>query len=204
MQPQVDQRLQVGAFFCGAVDGLSHALRVPHIGVVKRDVVVTHQHQARVLGQLGLHPTAQRLQPTHFVGKLVAPRRLPIREIRANDAHRFTVWASVGARDHARVLINKAGDVFDHVGCGGACDQRHTVVGLLAEPLCLVARFSQRGRRKLVIGHFQLLQGQHVNRGACGCLRRQPVEYLWQAHGQRVDVPGNEFHVKMPSGAFIC
>ena len=49
MQAQGDQGAQVVALLFGAVNLLAHAFWVPHIVVVKSDVVVAHQHQLRVL-----------------------------------------------------------------------------------------------------------------------------------------------------------
>ena len=71
MQPQRHQGAQVVALLVSAVNGVFQADGVPHIGVVKGDVVIAHQHQFGVGNQLGLDPVAQALEPVHLVVKFV-------------------------------------------------------------------------------------------------------------------------------------
>ena len=48
VQTQPHDGLEVQTFLFGAVNGFAHAFGVPHIGIVERDVEVTHQHQLLV------------------------------------------------------------------------------------------------------------------------------------------------------------
>ena len=183
-QAQRHQRTQLVTLFLRAVDRVLQAHRIPHVGVVKGDVVVTHQHQLGVHQQLGLDPVAQGLEPVHLVLKLLGARSLAVGEIRANHPH-----AVHRAGDHPRQLVAEAGDVFHHVDGFGCAEQGHAVVGLLAKPLRLVTGCRKGRMRKLVVGHLGLLQHQHINRVGC-----QPVQHLWQADRQGVHVPGGESH----------
>jgi hypothetical protein len=51
---------------------------VVDVAVFGGDVEVAHQHQLRVRGQLGAHPVAQRVEPAHLVGELVAVGACPL------------------------------------------------------------------------------------------------------------------------------
>ena len=56
VQAQVDQAIQVRTLFGRAVNGACQCHRVPHIQIVKGDVVVAHESQLRVLDHLLLYP----------------------------------------------------------------------------------------------------------------------------------------------------
>ena len=183
-QAQCDQCTQVVALFLGAVDGVAQAFGVPDISVVKGNVVVTHQHQPGVLCQFFLDPAAQGTEPLHLVLKLVAARLLPVGEVGANHPH-----AIDGAGDHTRHVIVKTGNVLDHIGRRCAREQGHAVVGFLPKPRGRVACSAKGIYRKLVVGEFEFLQGQHIDRMGC-----KPIQHLGKAHAQRVHVPGGKFH----------
>jgi hypothetical protein len=77
------------------------------------------------------------------------------------------------------------------MGC--LADQRHAVVGFLAEESHLITSGFNLGAWKFIVRGFGFLQGQYVD-GFIAGVRIQPVEHLRQAHGEGVDVPGGEFH----------
>ena len=163
---------------------LSPSLRLGYI-VAPRPLIAA----LRVLLQLLAHPFAQGVEPAHFVGELVAARRLSVGKVGADHAQRAQRRVLVSGRDDARHVVFKAWDVFDDRCTLALGDQGHTVVGFLAEPVGLPARFGKCGRREFVVGELELLQGQHIDR-----LGSQPVQHLRQAHGQRIDVPGGDLH----------
>ena len=174
VQAQAQQGAEVGALFVGAVDLAGPGHRVVHVSVFRGDIEVAQQHQLRVRRQFLRYPGAQRVQPAHLVGELVATRSLPVGEVAANHAH-----AGHRARDHARLLVGKARDVAHGVGSVHARQQRHAVVGLLPEPLRPVARRLDLRGRELVVRELGLLQHDGVHR-----VGGQPVQQLRQAHGQ--------------------
>ena len=159
----VEQGFEVGAFFICAVDGASQGHWVPHVQVVPSDVVVAHQHQLVVAGQFILDECLQSMKPVHFVNKLVAVGRLSIGEIRAHHPHTVD-----GGGDHTRHFVGKAWDVVHHLGDGMLGNQRHTVVGFLAEESHLVASRFNLGFGKFVVGGFGFLQSQHIHTAMLG------------------------------------
>ena len=175
------------------MNGAGQAHRIPHVQFVKGDVVVPQQNQMGVLLHFALDPSTQRLEPTHFVDKFVAVGCLTIGKIAANHAQLPARTIGVGGGNHARQLVFKARNVFHHRSAGLHRDQGHPVVGFLSKPLGLVTRIGERRQRKLVVTQFEFLQGQDVH-APFGFLRGQPVQHLRQAHGQRVDIPGGDFH----------
>mmetsp|Transcript_5519 Transcript_5519/g.13313 ORF Transcript_5519/g.13313 Transcript_5519/m.13313 type:complete len:260 (+) Transcript_5519:2398-3177(+) len=181
-QPKAEKLLELRAFLGGAMDLAGPGDRIVDVTVFGGDVEVSHQHQLLMRLQLRGEPAAQRVQPAHLVDELVAVRRLAVRKVAADDAH-----AAHGAGNHAGLLVHEARDVLDDGARRLTADQRHAVVGLLAEPLHLPARRAEVAGRELVIGQLGLLQHQGVDR-----MRGQPVEHLGQADGQGVDVPGGE------------
>ena len=184
------------------MDGAFQIHRVPHVVFVKGDVVVAHQHQVRVGGQLVLHPAAQGGEPLHLVLKLVASGLLPVGEVGAYHPHSRRVRRAArqrkGAGDHAGHVVLKPGDVLDDTAGRGAREKGHAVVGFLAEPLRLVADGLKRIGGKLVVGKLELLQCQNVHRRTRRLLIGQPVQHLRQAHAQRVHIPGSKFHSQIP------
>ena len=70
------------------VDAALQADRVVRVAVLRRDVKVAHQHQARVRGQLGAQPVVQGGEPAQFVGKFFAARLLPVDKIAIDHAQR--------------------------------------------------------------------------------------------------------------------
>ena len=76
-----------------------------------------------------------------------------------------------------------------HVAGRAARQQGDAVIGFLAEPLRAITRSLDLGVRKLVVGELGLLQHDGID-----WVLGQPGEQLRQAHGQRIDVPGGEFH----------
>ena len=174
MQTQCDQGPQVVAFFFGAVNRVFQAHRVPHVGVVKGDVVVAHQHQLGVLDQFLAHPVAQAFEPRHLVVKFVRARFLPVGKIGTDDAHAV----DRGADDPCHI-VGKPRNVLHHIGRRRARQQRDAVVGLLAETLCVVARLREGIKRKFVVSQLELLHHQHIHR-----VGLQPIQYLRQAHRQ--------------------
>ena len=156
---------------------------VVDIAVLGCDVVVAHQHESRVAREFVAHPVPQALQPAHLVDELFAVGRLAVRKVGADDAH-----ASHRACDHARLLVLQPRDVPHHFQRRLAADERHSVVGLLPEPLHLVPGRPHFSVRKLVVGKLGFLQHQHIHR-----VGLKPIQHLRQAHGERVDVPGGEF-----------
>ena len=171
------------------VNRLAQTLRVMGVAVVQSDVEVAHQHQARRALDLPGQPVAQAVQPLHFVGKLVAVRRLAVHKITIDQTQR-AVRCLYGGGDHARLFIGKTVYVFSDIVQRQAADDGHAVVGFLAEHRTVaVAGVLQGLQRKFFIWDFQLLQTQHIYR-----VGGQPVEHLRQPHGQRVDVPGGNFH----------
>ena len=161
------------ALFFGAVNLAFHANRVPHIGIVKGDVVVAHQHQLRVRGQFGAHPVTQAFEPAHLVLKLVAAGLLPVGKVARNHPH----IPHIGT-DHARHVVTETGNVAHHVGHRRARQQGNAVVGFLAKGVRVVAGLTQRLERELVIRHLQFLQSEHVDR-----IGLQPVQHLRQTYG---------------------
>jgi hypothetical protein len=146
-----------------------------------------------VLVQFCVKPGAQRVQPFHLVDELVAVGGLPVGKIGADHAHPLH-----RAGDHTGHVILKARDVAHHIARALPAQQGHAVVGFLAKKINLVARRFNGLARKLVIGGFGLLQNQGID-GLLGSLLLQPVQHLRQAHRQRVDVPGGEFHASTVS-----
>ena len=129
----------------------------------------------------------QRVQPAHLVDELVAVRCLAVRKVAADDAH-----ARHGSGDHARLLVGKAGDVLlDGLGGDFTADERDAVVGLLPEPLRLVASFEVRAPLAPGTCRRSTWSPARPGRPRVGC---QPFHDLRQAHGQRIDVPGGEVH----------
>ncbi len=185
MQAQRNQGIELVALFVGAMDLVAHALRVPDIGIVKSDVEVAHQHQMGVGDQFGAQPVAQALEPGQFVLELVAAGFLAIGEI---GTYHADAGVEVGA-DDARHVVRKTGNVAHDIGGRCLAEQRHAVVGFLAETDGLVAGFHQGGVREFVVAHFELLQRQHIDR-----VGSQPIQHLRQPHRERVDVPGGKFH----------
>ena len=184
VQTQGNQRTQVVALFFGAMDLLAHALWVPNVVVVEGDVVVTHEHQLRVLLQLIFYPGAQAFEPLHLVLKFVTARSLAVGEIGAYDSD-----AGNRAGDDAGHVVGKTRNIFHKLGRRRATEQRHAVVGFLTKPLGLVARRQKRVCGKLVVCQFGFLQDQYVY-----WVGLQPIEHLGQAHGQGVHIPGGELH----------
>jgi hypothetical protein len=78
VQAQPDQAAEVLALLRRAVDLAGPGHGVVDVAVLGGDVEVAHQHQARVRGQLGAQPLAQRVQPAHLVGELVAVGAWPL------------------------------------------------------------------------------------------------------------------------------
>ena len=158
--------------YVGAVDLAGHRDRIKDISILRRDVVVTHQHQAWMLGQFCAQPFAQRVQPGHLVAELLTARRLAVGEVRAHHAQ-----ISHRRGDHPCLRVVETGDVPDHIAGLATRQQGHTVVGLLAVPDAVPAGCSDFGVRKLVVGELGFLQHQHV-----GLVQRQPVEQLRQSN----------------------
>ncbi len=111
MQTQGDQGAQLVALLFGAVDGVLQSHRVPDVGVVKGNVVVTHQHQFGMFDQFLAQPVAQALEPAHLVFKFVGTWFLPIGEIGTDDTHAIHRGA-----DDAGHVVRKPRNVFHHVG----------------------------------------------------------------------------------------
>ena len=66
---------------------------------------------------------------------------------------------------------------------------RDAVVGSLSPRHGLITKLRQRLSRETVIGAFYFLQADNVR---LGCF--QPVDKLWQANRDRIDIPGRDFH----------
>ena len=168
---------------------LVQTLRVMRVAVVQSDVEVAHQHQARRALDFPRQPVTQAVQPLHFVGKLIAVWRLTVHKIAIDQAQR-AVRCLYGGGDHTRLFVGKTVYVFSDIVQRQAADDGHAVVGFLAEHRAMPVAGVVKGlQRKFFIWNFQLLQAQHFNR-----VGGQPVEHLRQPHGQRVDVPGGNFH----------
>ena len=165
-------------FFVGAMDGPGQCHRVPHIPVVNGDIEVTHEHQFVMAREFIFQPLLQRGQPSHFVNKLVAVRRLAIGEIRTDHAHTVD-----RAGDDTRHVIGKTGNVVHHVSDRVTRNQRHTVIGFLTEKRQVVSGGFNLCPRKFVVRGFGFLQCQYVDGLVAGvCV--QPIEHLRQAHGE--------------------
>ena len=180
----------MGALLGGAVDGFAQAFRIPHVQIVKSDVVVAQQHQLRKALQLGAQPGLHGFQPAHLVGKLVGAGGLTVGKIGVHHAQRLAVGGGIAAAEHARHVAVHAGNVAHHILRFFARDQRHAVVGLLAEELAVVAGIGDRLQRKLVIGQLGFLQRQNLHFRVGG----KPVQHLRQAHIEGVHVPGGDLH----------
>ena len=55
--------------------------------------------------------------------------------------------------------------------------------------MCAEAGLRKGLEGELVVGHFQFLQHQHIDR-----VGGEPVQHLGQAHTEGIDVPGGNFH----------
>ena len=177
------------AFGHRAVNLVFPADRVVDVAVGGRDVVVAHEHQVRVAGELVLDPGVERFEPGHLVDELVAVGRLAVGEVGSDDAHAAKRGMRHRGSDDARLLVGEPRDVAHRVDASLPAQQCHAVVGLLPEPLRLVAGRFDVGLRELVVRELGFLKHQGIDR-----VGRQPVKQLGQADGQGVDVPGGEFH----------
>ena len=165
-QTEVKQGLEVRTFFVGAVNGASQGDGIPHVQVVPRDVVVTHQHQFVVAGQFIFDKGLQGRQPRHFVNKFVAVGGLAVGEVRAHDTH--TIHRGCDDTGH---LVGETWDVVYHLGHRVFGNQRHTVVGFLTEEGHVVTSRFNLGFGKFVVSGFGFLQGQHIDAAVLGlCL----------------------------------
>ena len=179
-QADVEQALQGGPFLvrdqhlAGPGDG------VVHVAVIGRDIVVAHHGELRVLLRLFGQPVVQGGQPAQLVFILVGVDALAVRHVGADDAH-----AIDGGGQDALLRIFIARVVLDHVRDRQFRQDGHAVVGFLAAEDDLVAGSLDLGDGKLVVCQFSLLQAEYVDR-----IIREPLQYLRQAHFQRVDVPG--------------
>lgn len=168
--------------------------RIVHVLVVRRDIEIAEQRQPWMALQFFLEPRMQRVEPLQLVDELVGFRRLPVREIGADDAR-----AVDGYRDHALLRVVEAGDVAHHVGFVErqrvACENRHAVVGLLAREPAAVTGGSEVVAREFLVRQFQLLQAEHV-----GAVAREPVEDVLFAHVEGIHVPGGDFQGEVGFG----
>ena len=70
-----------------------------------------------------------------------------------------------------------------------AGNDRHAVIGLLTGPDSVVPDFGESFQRKMLVGQFQFLQTQHINR-----VVMQPGQHLLQTHPEGVHIPSSQFH----------
>jgi len=109
-QPLAAQRAEVGPLLGRAVDLAGPGHRVVDIAVFGRDVVVAHQHQARVARQFGGHEGLQCVQPGHLVGELLAARRLAVGKVGTDHPH-----AVHRGGNHPRLRVVEARQIAHHV-----------------------------------------------------------------------------------------
>ncbi|MNS46147.1 hypothetical protein D3C72_786320 [compost metagenome] len=188
-----DQRLE-GVAFLGRDQVLALPLgRIVHVAVFRGDVEIAEQRQLGVARHFLAQPAGDGLEPVELVDELVRIERLAVREVGADQAH-----IAVGGGHHALLGVLVAGDVAHHV-CGHrhgavAGDDRHAVVGLLARVDAMEAGRLEFGQRVLVVGQLEFLEAERVDGRAGGVLRGEPLQHLWQAHLEGIDVPAGDSH----------
>lgn len=158
--------------------------RVVYIPIIRRDVEITHNDQAGIVAQFAIKEPRDLGEPVQLVGIFLAADGLAIDHIQVGDAH----VANRGDED-APLRIVQPGQVGDDIMDLLFRQHRHAVVGLLTGESDLISQRLDRGTRELCILHLGFLDAEQV-----GPRRRAPLLYMRQAHIQRIDIPGGQYH----------
>jgi hypothetical protein len=129
-------------------------------------------------------PPGESIQPFELVNVLVAADRLPVGDVRADDADS----ADCGSKE-ALLSVRVQRVAVDDIGWAFLRQQGHAVVGLLSGKNDVIARSLDFLRREMRIIELRFLQTNDV-RLRC----RDPGKQLREANLERVDVPGSDFH----------
>jgi hypothetical protein len=87
------------------------------------------------------------------------------------------------------LLVCEARNVARHVGDWQAREQGDAVVSFLPVADQIPAGSLQFGARNLFVQAFDFLEAEYVYR-----IGGEPAQQVWQAHTQRIDVPGPDPH----------
>ena len=154
------------------------------IPVIGRDVEIPHADKAFMGLQLRADVVANLAQPEQFMVVFFAADLLPVHHVEIQYAHTID-----GCAQDASLWVVKSRYVCLYPGWFMTTDDGDAVIGLLAGIDHVITCILDVLAREVLIGQLGLLQAQYIGRG-----RRQPIEYLWQADLEGVDVPGGNFH----------
>jgi hypothetical protein len=130
------------------------------------------------------------LQPFQLVVEFGTRRGIAVRRVEPAEAHRRGLVGADQRLDVARLIVVLiAGKALRHIIDGELRETRDAVIGLLSVHGDIVAAILEFERRELFIDAFDLLQN-----GGVGLRAIEPVEHARQAHGDRIDVEGGDFH----------
>jgi hypothetical protein len=138
----------------------------------------------RVRARFDAQPSVQRLQPAQLVRVFLSAAGRAVGHVQVHDAKSIE---RRGEQPTRRVVALR--DARHHRCARRARPERDAVMGFLAASDRMVAVCRELVMRKIGVGEFHLLQREHIDRAA-----PEPLQYLWQAYAQGVDVPGSDAH----------